>query len=142
MRQSSVLLSAAVLVALSSACNKGPEGVYHLNKVEMKKSMEAEIAKMPTEKQSLAKFGLAMLDLMQVDAELKAGGECTLTTSKPSLKEGEAAKKEQETGTWRKDGEVVVISAGGKGMRCDVAGKTLTCKSDKVGGPTLVFDKS
>jgi hypothetical protein len=66
-----------------------------------------------------------------------------MTTTKPTLKEGEAPKTETKTGKWRKEGEnVIITSEDGKDMNCAVAEKKLTCTGDKPGKPGMVFQKS
>jgi hypothetical protein len=145
MRLSKIALPVSfLLLALgATACKGGPEGSYALDKEDMKKSMEAEIAKMPEDQQGFGKFALVMIAAMDVKLELKKGGEATMTTTKPTLKEGEAPKTETKTGKWRKEGEnVIITSEDGKDMNCAVAEKKLTCTGDKPGKPGMVFQKS
>lgn len=118
----------------------GPEGTYKLDKGEMKKSMEAEIAKMPPDQQGFAKLGLAMIDAMDMTVELKSGGKLKLKTTKPSVTGGDA-KVEEKDGTWTANGDSIVLTSDGKPTNCTKSGGKLSCEDDKKGGQ-LVFVKS
>lgn len=143
MRVSKLALGATLFFAVTTtACKGGPEGNYTLDKTEMKKTMEAQVAAMPKEQQGFAKFAVAMVDMMEVSMEIKKGGEFEMTTTKPSLKEGAESKKDTKTGTWKKDGEAIVLTAEGKDTRCTLDGKKLSCAAPKAGDPSMVFNKS
>lgn len=124
-----------------TACQGGPEGAYKLDKAEMKKAMEAEIAKMPEEQKAFAGLAIAMIDAMDMSLEIKSGGDLEMKATMPSLKEGEASKTETKTGKWKKDGEKYVLDMDGKSTSCTLADKKLTCASEKKGEPSLVFIK-
>ncbi len=116
----------------------GPEGTYTLDKAETKKAMEADIAKMPADKQQFAKLGMAMMDSMDATLELKKDGTTSMKMTMGTEKSNE------EAGTWKKDGDKVVLSNKGKDISCDKSGKKLTCvESHKSGdSTTMVFTKS
>ena len=116
------------------------EGTYKLDKAEMKKSMEAEIAKMPADQQGMAKLALAMIDAMDMSIELKSGGKAEMKASMPGLTE--KGKDESKTGEWRKEGDKVIIKGDGKEMTCATGGGKLTCESGKPGEPKVVLIKS
>ncbi|MCB9640859.1 MAG: hypothetical protein H6728_01330 [Myxococcales bacterium] len=115
-------------------CKKGSvEGTYTLDKAAMKAEIEAKIAKMPKEKQGFAKFGLAIIDMMNVSLSLEAGGKATMNSTTPNpFKKGEVRKK-SEVGTWKMDGGKIAITTTNaktkkeQTVRCDFSGKKLTC---------------
>ncbi len=133
------------IAALSlAACKGSPEGTYKLDKAEMKKSMEADIAKMPEGEQGMAKLGVAMIEMMDITLTIKADGKVETVSTMPAFEKGAPSKKETETGEWKKDGDAIVLtSAKDKDqLKCTSASGKLTCKSDKKGSNTLVFVKS
>ena len=149
-----LLLIATVALSFSLlACKKGAvEGTYALDKAAMKAAAEAEIAKMDPKKQGFAKFGLAMIDMMNISLSLEAGGKATMNTEMPNpFKKGEIRKK-ADMGTWKMDGAKVVITTTRESAKtktkkestvsCDLSGNKLTC-SGLVGKrkETLVFIK-
>lgn len=137
------LLGTASLAILGLAgCGGGAEGTYKLDKVEMKKSMEAEVAKLPAAQQGFAKLAIAMVDAMDVTVELQAGGKLKMTSSMPSFDKGKPAKTDEKAGTWKATSGGVELTADGKPLQCTKDGKKLTCASDKKGEPSMVFLKS
>ena len=141
-----IKLATAGILALSigglTACHSGPEGKYSLDKTEMKNEMKAQIAKMPKEQQAFAGLALAMIDAMNMEVELQSGGKLQATSTKMSLDKDKPAKKESKTGTWKKDGEKVILTIDGKALNCDQKGKSLSCHGDKPNEPPMVFVKS
>lgn len=144
----SAKIVAAVALALATfgvaGCGGGVEGTYKLDKAEMKKAMEAEVAKLPAEQQEMAKLGVALLDAMDMTAELQSGGKLKLKSTVPSLAKDAPPKTKEQEGTWKMDGDKVVLDAGdGKPpIKCAKEGNKLTCESEKKGSPALVFVKS
>ncbi len=134
-------LALALAVAGLTGCG-GVEGTYKLDKTEMKKSMEAEIAKLPEEQQGFAKLGVALMDAMEMSVELESGGKLKMKSSMPSLKEGEEKKSEEKEGTWKQEGDSVILVTDGKELKCKNAGGKLTCEADKKGEAGLVLVKS
>jgi hypothetical protein len=133
-----------VLGALALVGCGGVEGTYTLDKAETKKSMEAEVAKMPADQQAGAKFMLAMFDDMNVTMELKSGG---VVSSKTEMKGKPDPKGDkEEAGTWKKDGDTIIVTQGdkaGKEMKCTKSGKSLSCVAgDEKNKMTLVFAKT
>jgi hypothetical protein len=136
-------LALATSFLLAACGGGGPEGTYKLDKTEMKKSMEAEIAKMPADQQGFAKLGMAMVDAMDMSVELQSGGKMTMKSSMPNLMDKDKpAKTDEKAGTWKMDGDSVVLEADGKPTKCAKSGGKLTCAGTKEGDPTLVFVKS
>ena len=86
-----------VAAPLLAGCQSGPEGTYQLDKTEMKKAMEAELAKKPKEEQGFGKLAIAMIDAMDMSVELKKDGVLEMTSTKPVFKKGELAKTKRGT---------------------------------------------
>ncbi len=128
----------------------GVEGTYKLDKTETKKTMEAEVGKLPPDQQKFAQLGLTMVDAMDVTVQLKSGGVAAMNSTIPNpFDKNAAAKTEQATGTWKKDGDTITIAEDGKSgkdLKCTKAGSKLTCSpaAPSKGGAssTLVFVKS
>lgn len=141
-----LLATAALAMSSLAACGGGVEGTYKLDKGEMKKAMEGDIAKLPQEQQGFAKLALALIDQMEMSVELQSGGKLKMKTTTPSLKEGKAAETKEEEGTWKVEGESVVLETNGKPIKCKKGEGKLTCdpeeKEKKEGAPGLVFVKS
>ncbi|HLM72330.1 MAG TPA: hypothetical protein VK459_06555 [Polyangiaceae bacterium] len=136
-------LALATSFLIAGCSGGGVEGTYKLDKTEMKKSMEAEIAKMPADQQGFAKLGMALVDAMDVSVELQSGGKMKMKSTMPNLMDKDKpAKTDEKDGTWKMDGESVVLEADGKPMKCAKSGGKLTCSGQKEGEPTLVFVKS
>ena len=91
----------------------------------------------------MAKLGVAMIDAMDVSMELKSGGVATSKTQMKGLGDG---KMQEETGTWKKDGDVVTVATGKDAkqeMKCNKSGKNLSCTAgDGKSKMTLVFTKA
>ncbi len=135
MKNSKLIVVELAVVGLAG-CG-GVEGTYKLDKDETKKAMEADIAKMPADQQQFAKLGMAMADKMDATLELKKEGAMSMKFSMDGKEEKE------KTGTWKKDGDDVVLSSDGKDMKCSKSGKKLTCIDKHASGDTTtVFTKS
>jgi hypothetical protein len=133
---------ALVLAALSTAGCSKVEGTYKIDKTEMKKVAEAEIAKMPAEQQGMAKMGLALIDSMEVTIDLKSGGAA-------EFKMSVMGQDKTETGEWKADGKKVTIKSKDKEgkeseINCEADGGKLTCENPKEKGPMnkMVFNKA
>lgn len=133
--------AALVFTSFSLAGCGGPEGTYKLDKAEMKKAMESDIAKMPSDKQGFAKLGLAMIDSMDMTVELQSGGKLKLKSTMPSLG-SDSSKTEEKEGTWTAEGDSIVLTSDGKPTKCTKSSAKLRCESDKKDGQALVFEKS
>jgi hypothetical protein len=125
-----------------AGCGRGVEGTYKLDKAEVKKAMEGELAKMPADQQPFGKLALGMVDKMDITVELRPGGKLKMTTTVPALEPGKPAKTDSRDGTWKVDGDNVVLEADGKPTKCTKSGPRLNCASDKQGEPPMVFVKS
>jgi len=135
--KNSKLFACALAVVGLVGCG-GVEGTYKLDKEETKKSMEAEIAKMPADQQAFARLGMAMADKMDATLELKKDNSMSMSMTMEGKTEGK-----EKTGTWKKDGDDVVLTADGKDLKCSKSGKKLTCVDHKASGDsTMVFTKS
>lgn len=136
-------LALATSFLIAGCGGGGVEGTYKLDKTEMKKSMEAEIAKMPADQQGFAKLGMALIDAMDMSVELQSGGKMKMKSTMPNLMDKDKpAKTDEKDGTWKMDGEAVVLDVDGKPTKCAKSGGKLTCSGQKEGEPTLVFVKS
>ena len=87
---------------------------------------------------------LAMFDDMNVTMELKSGG---VVSSKTEMKGKPDPKGDkEEPGTWKKDGDTIIVTQGdkaGKEMKCTKSGKSLSCTAgDEKNKMTLVFAKT
>ncbi len=128
--------SKLVVVALSvfalAGCG-GVEGTYKLDQDEMKKIGEEEIAKLPADQQAMAK---TFAEKMKFDAtlELKKDNSMTMSMSMNGKDSGKTT-----AGTWKKEGDQIVLTADGKDVKCTKSGKKLTCSDDKK---KMVFDKT
>jgi PBP1b-binding outer membrane lipoprotein LpoB len=144
MKIAKALVASIALATLGLAgCGGGVEGTYKLDKAEMKKSMEAEVAKLPADQQGFAKLAVALIDTMDMSMELQSGGKLKMKATMPSLDKDKPAKTDEKDGTWKVDGDSVMIDAGdGKGaIKCAKGGGKLTCEPGKKGDPVLVFVK-
>lgn len=134
----------AATLGLVGCGGGGPEGTYKLDKAEVKKAMEAEVAKMPADQQGLAKLGLALIDAMDMSLTLESGGKLKAKSSSPSLDPSKPGKTEEKEGTWKAEGDSLTLDTGdGKPLKCTKSGSKLSCTSatPKQGDPTLVFVK-
>ncbi len=125
-----------------AGCGGGVEGTYKLDKAEVKKSMEAELAKLPAAEQGMAKLGLALIEAMDMSLELQAGGKLKSKSSMPSFEPGKPGKTDEKDGTWKVEGDSVTLDNGdGKPLTCTKGANKLSCAGKKKGDPTLVFIK-
>jgi len=143
MLRAPLFIAALALAAAPSlaGCGGGVEGNYKLDKAEMKKSMEAEIAKMPKEQQGFAQLAMAMIDGMEMSMELQPGGKLKTKSTTPGFGKDKPAKTEEKNGTWKAEGDAVTIETEGKPVKCTKGAGKLTCQGDKKGEPALVFVK-
>jgi outer membrane murein-binding lipoprotein Lpp len=140
--QKLITMSALTASALVVAACGSVEGSYKLDRAEMKKTMEADIAKLPEDQQAMAKTAFGLIDLMDINLELSSGGKAEMKMSMAGHED--KAKEKNQTWEWKKDGKKVVIKSGdGKEISCDAEGGKLTCEGGAAGGMTkLVFVKS
>ena len=143
MKLSKTIAAGALLLSTFGlvACG-GVEGTYKLDKAEMKKAMEAEIAKLPEDQKAFAKMAVALIDQMDMSIELKAGGKLEMKATTPAMEKGKDAKTDTKEGEWRKEGDSIVIKADAQEIKCKPEGKKLTCDAGQKGQPALVFIKS
>ena len=135
--KNSKLLACALAVVGLVGCG-GVEGTYKLDKDETKKAAEADIAKLPADQQEMAKkFGMAMADKMDATLELKKDNTLSMKMSM----DGKDSK--EESGTWKKEGDDIVLTSDGKDIHCKKDGKKLSCvRKHASGDSTTVFTKS
>ena len=133
--KNSKLFACALAVVGLVGCG-GVEGSYKLDKDETKKAMEADIAKMPADQQAFAKLGMAMADKVDMSLELKKDNTATMKTTIDG-------KDKEESATWKKEGDDVVLTSDGKDIHCKKDGKKLSCtKKHASGDSTMVFTKT
>jgi len=136
MKMNKLVVGVVGIVAFGLVGCGGVEGTYKLDKDAMKKNAEAEIAKKPAADQEAAKALLGMFDKMDMTLELKSGGAASMKTTGPT------GKDDEKTGTWKKDGDSVVLTSdNGKELKCQKSGNKLTCTKDGK-DDSLVFVKS
>jgi len=134
----------AFTLGLAGCGGGGVEGTYKLDKAEVKKSMEAEIAKLPEKEQGFAKLGAALIDAMDMSITLEAGGKLKAKSSMPGLDPSKGAKTEEKEGTWKLEGDSVTLDTGdGKPLKCTKSGNKLNCSgaTPKKGEPAMIFVK-
>ena len=109
-----------------AACGKGVEGSYALDKEATTKQLQAEIDKLPQDKQAFAKMAMGMIASMEITLALEKGGK-----AKMMMKMG--SKEKNEEGTWKKEGDKILIQAKGqkKPMSCTLSAAGLTCADGK-----------
>lgn len=118
----------------------GPEGTYKLDKAEMKKSIEADMAKLPENERIGPQFALKLLDAAELSVTLEPGGKLKAKATKPSLDASKPATTEEKTGTWKQEGDALLLEMGdGKPVRCARAANKLTCKDASKPGETSLF---
>ena len=136
--------AALAIAALGlTGCGGGVEGTYKIDKPEMKKAMEAEVAKLPADQQGFAKLAVALIDAMDITVELQAGGKLTMKSTMPSLEKDKPAQTKEEKGTWKQEGDSIILDNGdGKPAKCKQSPGKLTCEASKPGEPPMVLVKS
>jgi hypothetical protein len=140
MKRSALCIFSLLALTSAVACKgAGPEGTYKLDKAETKKAMEAEVAKMPADQQGMAKFGLAMVDAMDITFKLNPDGKAEMSSS-VSMEPGKPPTTKTEAVTWAQSGDGITVSGGKEPMTCKLAGKQLTCTSGSK-GKSLSFIK-
>jgi hypothetical protein len=65
-----------------------------------------------------------------------------LKSTMPSFEEGKPAKTEEKEGTWKAEGDSVLITSDGKVTKCGKSGGKLSCEQEKKGEPRLTFVKT
>ena len=137
MKINKLLVCAVAVVGWGLVGCGGVEGNYKLDKDATKKAAEAEIAKLPADQQEMAKHFAEKDSDMDVTLEIKKDGTA-------SMKMTAGGENHEETGTWKKDGDGVILTNGkGKPMNCTKSGSKLTCTEKHASGDeTMVFVKS
>lgn len=130
------------LGALGLAGCAGVEGSYLLDKAEMKKRAEAEVAKLPADQQETGKKALVVIDGMEMTFDFQSGGKLTVNATTPGLNPGDPSKIEQKDGTWKAEGETVEMAVDGKQIKCTKGPGKLTCASESKESPPLVLVKN
>lgn len=147
---------AFALALIFTGCKKNSvTGIYKLDKEAMTKAMKEKIAKLPKKQQGFAKLMLVMVASMDVTVKLNKGGKAVMNST---VKFMGKEKKSEDKGTWKKDGDKILITTtqirkrGKKEVKktrtvsCTLKGKSLNCqdekKSKKGPGMTLIFNKA
>lgn len=126
---------AVVLTLGLAGCSNSVEGTYTLDKNALKRTMQAELAG-----QSgggiVYDFFTRVMDEAEMRVELQADGQVSLKTTLPTG--GWAAPRqlkwittEDQNGTWKADGEMIVITAAGNRLNCSKSRAKLSCQSQK-----------
>jgi hypothetical protein len=142
-RRKEMARTVRIAIALSfifmvGACKGGsPEGTYEIDKDAVKKAIEAEIAKMPKEKQAMAKGMAKMFESMKIEMKLEKGGKATMNTE---MSFGGKTKKDNEAGTWKVEGKKITLAFKKKPKTCDIDGSKITCTEKGMPFP-MVFKK-
>jgi len=140
----------AVTLALATfglaGCSGGVEGTYKLDKAEVKKAVETELA---GQSGGGLVFGFftKMIDGVEMTMQLQAAGKVILKSTRPTGGwVGPGRLKwftiEDKKGMWEADGETVVVTAGGNSLRCSKSWAKLSCQSEKKIFFPLIFVKS
>ncbi len=124
-----------------AGCGVGMEGSYLLDKGEMKKKAETEIAKLPEAQQAEGKAALQVIDRLEMTFDFQSGGALTVQATTPGLTPDAPSKIEQKNGTWQAVGETIEFTIEGKSHKCTKGQGQLTCTSDNKNDPTLVLVK-
>ena len=129
-----------IAIALLACKSESIEGKYNLDKAAMRKTMEAEIAKMSEEEKEFGKLGLELIDAMEMTIELKSEGAAQFTVKVTDKEKGGESKSETKPAKWTKTENTVTIEVeGGDKLDCTLDGNKLTCKDEKQ---NWVFVKS
>jgi len=130
------LLMVAGLAVLAAGCSKASvAGNYSLDKAEMEKAMNEQIAKLPEAERAMAGMATAMLKELDIKLTLAEGGKGTM-----EMKMGKEGKAENLT--WQEKDGKVVINDGKDDIDCALSGSKLTCSNPKKKDePAMVFVK-
>jgi hypothetical protein len=138
----------AIILALTlglTGCGGSVEGTYRLDKQEVKKAVQAELAG-----QSggglVFDFFTRMIDEVEMKMELQAGGKASVTSTLPTggyagPRQLKFVSMEDKEGTWKTDGESIVITAGGNLLTCSRSQARLSCQPDRKVFFPLLFVK-
>lgn len=138
MKINKLFVCALAVVAAGLVGCGGVEGTYKLDKDATKKEMDKEIAKLPADQQEMAKKFSEMDTGMDATLDIKKDGTA-------SLKITMGSENHEEAGTWKKDGDSIVLTPNGKSksMTCTKSGSSLTCTEKHASGDQVtVFKKS
>lgn len=124
-----------------AGCGAGVEGNYLLDKAEMKKKAEAEVAKLPEDQKETGKLALKAIEGLEMTFELQSGGVLTVHATTPGLQPGQPNRIEQKDGTWKVVGETIELTVDGKTHTCTKAPGKLTCTGDNKDDAPLVLVK-
>lgn len=109
-----------------AACGRPPfVGVYSIDTAAMEQSMKAQAPKEAREggPEALAKMAAGMAAAMRGTLDLKADGTVAIAVTMPMMGD------KQDVGTWRQDGEAIVITTSEKKeLRATLNGAQLTCR--------------
>jgi hypothetical protein len=133
-------------VARLAGGSRGVEGAYELDKEEVKKAVETELAGQ-SGGGTVFGFFTTIIDRVDMTMELQADGKVKLKFTLPTGGWAEPGRlqwftMEDNEGTWESDGETVVVTAGGNSLRCSQSWAKLSCQSEKKFFFPLIFVKS
>lgn len=134
-------LAIVATVLFAVGCKGGSvAGNYSLDKGAMEKAMDEKIAKLPADQQGMAKFGKELIKMMDMKLKLTEDGKGEMTTTMPSMKEGEKSQTKTDPVTWEKKENKITISDGKKPITCTLDGNKIVC-SDEKEQMSMVFVK-
>ncbi|MFO0551226.1 MAG: hypothetical protein U0271_22750 [Polyangiaceae bacterium] len=140
--RSSLFVSIAALALLFGAgCDNRPEGVYKLDKEAAKKAAAANTAGQSEADRELGKALAGTLDQIDGTLELKAGGQFERRTTSPTFLEKGDKRESVETGSWKLEGDTILLESSVGKTSCKRSGGRLECKSEKDGNVSM-YDKS
>jgi hypothetical protein len=129
-----------------AGCSGNIEGTYTLDKAEVKKAVGTELAG-KSGGGTVYDFFTRIVDDVDMTMELQPDGKAMLKSTLPTG--GWAGPQrlqwftmEDKQGTWKADGETIVINAAGNSLKCSKSWARLRCEAEKQLFFPLIFVKS
>ena len=117
------------------------EGVYVLDMDETVEALSRGADKLPKEQQQIRKLAAEIFKRLDMTLVLAPDGTATMRTRMPDLMDPDAGSKtEEQTATWRRDGDDVIITSKGKDSRCERRADRLSC-AEKPEEGAVVFKR-
>ena len=118
-----------------AGCSGDVNGTYALDKAAVKKALQTDLAR-----QSgggiVFDFFTRMIDHVEMNVELQPSGKATMSSTLQTggytgPKQLKFVTIEDKDGTWKADGDTIVIAAGKNVRRCAKSRSKLNCEPDK-----------